>query len=202
MSNAPIKRRTQAERTKISREKIIHEATRLFAEGGYRGTKLADIAAAVGMTEPGLLHHFPNKALLLASVLEERDHLDLERYAETIEGKRNIMDSARELVEHNESVPGLVQLFTVMVAESITTDHPAHSYFVGRYQSIRSTMTDLIRSGQENGGIRKDFSAEELAVMFMAMMDGLQVQWLIEPESVRMSRVFNRFLDLIRPPEK
>lgn len=202
-NNSP--RRTQAERRRSSREKIIREASRLFAEYGYRGAKLAEIAQAVGMSEPGLLHHFPSKEHLLIAVLEERDRVDRERFGQAIlEERLHLLEGLRALVAHNETLPGLVQLFIVLAAESIQPEHPAHGYFSDRYQQVRDSMIELLRKCQQSGEIRTDVSAEDLAAMVVALMDGLQIQWLYHPGQVKMSAVFNAFLGLLQvtPSEK
>jgi len=195
----PTPRRTQAERTRASREKIIQAATEFFARQGFRGAKMADIAKAANLTEPGLLHHFHSKTQLLMEVLKERDRIDSERMRATLQKNGNhYLDAEIELVEHNETVPGLVQLFTLLVAESISLDHPAHEFFTQRYQREREHMFQVIAQAQQVGQVRSDIPAETLVVLIFALMDGLQVQWLLEPEKISMSGMFRVMMDLLK----
>ncbi len=191
-------KRTQAERTRQRKEQLIREATRQFGQYGFRGARLADIAQAAGVTEPGLLHHYPSKVHLLMDVLAERDRANLERYGVALHGGPGGAESLQALVEHNQMAPGLVKLFTVLVGESIDPDHPSHDFFVQRYQTYRAQLAEGLRTAQAQGEIRSDLSPEDLAVMIFAMMDGLQVQWLLEPEQVDMARIFGLFLQLLR----
>jgi AcrR family transcriptional regulator len=190
MDEKATPRRTQAERTRQRKEQVIREAIRFFGQNGYHGTRLADIARAAGITEPGLLHHFPSKAHLFMEVLAERDRVDRERFDPSQHTGKPPLVSLQELVEYNETVPGLVQLFTVLVAESIDEKHPGHDFFKQRYQNLREQSTAVLREAQAQGQIRKDIPAEDLVVMLLAMMDGLQVQWLYEPDQIKMAHLF------------
>jgi AcrR family transcriptional regulator len=192
-------RRTQAERTQQRKQQLIQEAIRFFGQHGFHGAKLAEIAKAAGVTEPGLLHHFPSKAHLLMEVLAERDRMDRARFDPRLRGDEwAILSSLQDLVAYNETVPGLVQLFTVLVAESIDERHPGHAFFKQRYQGERVKNVEVIRQAQAHREIRGDIPAEDLAVLIYAMMDGLQVQWLYEPEKINMARLFEQFLRLLR----
>lgn len=192
-------RRTQAERTRTSRAKIIQSATESFAQNGFHGAKMADIARDANLTGPGLLHHFPSKAHLLMEVLKERDRIDGERMQAFLEKNGNdFLDGLSELVEHNQTVPGLVQLFNLLVAESVSPDHPAHKFFTDRYRRGRENWIQAITQAQQAGEVRTDLPAETLAALLFAMMDGLQVQWLLEPKKIKMSKLFQVMTDLLR----
>ena len=48
---------------------VIEAATQLFAERGYMGTSIADIAAASGVAKPSVLYHYPDKDTLWKAVV-------------------------------------------------------------------------------------------------------------------------------------
>ena len=192
-------RRTQVERTRQRKEQVIHAAIHYFGQYGYHGARLADIAQAAGVTEPGLLHHFPSKENLFMEVLAERDRIDRERFDPSLHMELGSpLNSLKKLVEHNETVPGLVQLFTVLIAESIDEQHPGHDFFKQRYQDLRDQTINLLSKAQTGGEIRNDIPAEHLVIMLYAMMDGLQIQWLYEPDSINMAGLFEQFLGLLK----
>lgn len=72
----------RSKRKKLRKEGIIAEATKLFAERGYEGASVGDLAERVGLRKASLFHHFPSKDVLYATVLGQ------------------LLESVREAVQH------------------------------------------------------------------------------------------------------
>lgn len=53
-----------------TRDKILQEAQTRFSINGFHGTSIAELASAVGIRKPSLLHHFPSKQKLYGAVLK------------------------------------------------------------------------------------------------------------------------------------
>lgn len=170
----------------------------LFSQHGYRGASLAAIAEAVGITQPGLLHHFRSKEELLVAVLEERDRLALQQLGEHFEKiGLEVLAGHDSLVEHNARSRELVRLFTVLVGEAAGTDeHPAHDHFAARYRSLRERLASRFELGKASGEIAADVDSELIASLVLAVMDGLQIQWLLDPE-FDMTGSFRTFSSLL-----
>ena len=54
-----------------TRVRILEAAARMFVERGFEATSIRDIAAAVGISNPSLYHHFPSKIAILEQLLVE-----------------------------------------------------------------------------------------------------------------------------------
>lgn len=168
------------------REQILTAAVELFGEVGYRGTSLRDIAQRVGITHPGLLYHFHSKQELLSAVLARRDDSDESTFglAEPHEGGREYVRRVLRLAEHNSTTPGLVELFSTLAAESTSQEHPAHDFFKKRYEKVVNTFQAMFDRLEMEGELREGVDTKGLALNWTALMDGLQVQWLYDPDSV------------------
>src|SRR4051794_27783964 len=173
------------------RAEILAAALEVFAERGYRGASLAAVAERAGLTQQGLLHYFPSKDALLIEVLRLRDALDVRADPDSPGG----MADLERLVRHNATVPGLVQSFTVLSAESVTDGHPAKEFFTERYANLRA---DIAQNLAESGELPAGLSPTDAAPLLIAVMDGLQLQWLLAPTEVDMPALVTAFLQLIK----
>jgi AcrR family transcriptional regulator len=179
------------------RVQILDEMIRMVAEQGVDASSLRSVADALGITHAALRHYFPSRDELLLAVYREhevREQNSPDRLASAIGDMR---DSARR----NREVPGLVQLYTTLAADAVGEGHPSTSDFMReRFARLRSELAVLIQRDQDLGRIRSDLDPTDLASLSIAASDGLQVQWLLDPDAVDGERVL-RLLEQLVPPQ-
>lgn len=187
------KRGTYA-KTAARREEILGTALSIIAENGYSKATLKEVAEAVGLSQMGVLHHFGSKEELFVAVLQRRDarSLNNQSFEDIItpaaisnfmrDQDMHVDDAFRQVTRENSATPGLIQLFTRLLAEATESDHSAHDYFQQRIELLKKFIRGAVEDEKAHGYIDKDVDADKVAVSFIALMDGLQTLWLYNPE--------------------
>lgn len=197
---APAKPRTNTQaRGDARRREILDTAMALFAGGGFNKVSLADIAREVGITQAGILHHFPTKAALLLAVLQEREarNIDARRRYER-EGRSPLAAYITTLHE-NDLNPELVQLFVVLAAESTAVDHPGHDWFVQRNDDLMASMTAMVRNTVDETKLPDGITSTTVARWMLGLAHGLGAQWVLNTEAFDRAGHLTLFLKLLEP---
>jgi AcrR family transcriptional regulator len=187
-ARTPARARKPRQETLQRREEILRAAMATFGAKGYYNGSLVEIAEQVGITHAGVLHHFGSKDQLLVEVLEYRDRADVA----DLEGQQIPagLDLFRHLVktaQRNASRPGIVQTYAVLSAESVTDNHPGQDWFRTRYQTLRDELTSALREICAAEQAPTDAEIRSAAAAILAVMDGMQIQWLLEPSAVDLA---------------
>jgi len=177
-SGAPAPARPRSYAKGIARrQEILDRAIEVFAAKGAEGTSLRAIAEKIGVSHAALLHYFGSREELLIEVLrEEEQRRRRPPVAEPIVGMMVVA------AERNVTIPGLVALYTSMLAGSLEDDRVvSRDYFAPRFERLRQKLVDLIVEGQRAGTVRADLEPAAMAALVIAASDGLQIQWLLDP---------------------
>src|SRR4051812_6370185 len=181
------------------RRRVVEACVDAFAETGFHGATMKDVAQRSGISLNGLLHHFPKKEDLLTAVLEFsfEQSVTFLRSARALAPATDPVAALRGLVAvivENEFKPGLMELHCVLQGEATAPSHPAHDYFSGRARNGRIFVADVFRPLAAEGRLRSDIAPDTLATMTLALIDGLQEQWLLDRPSVDVETAIRQFL--------
>lgn len=210
------------------RAEILRAARAVFTEAGYRGATMAAIAARAGVTHAGLLYHFAAKEAVLEAVLadEAGRQTELLRVGAADAGASrprraaadggpdaadrpdadagpaagDALDRLRALVARNEAEPEWARLFSMLLGESVSPDHPVRQRMAERYDTVSDglarTLGELARALDPDAH-PSPAELRGLARLLLAVMDGLQYQSLTG-SAVDAEREFALMAELVR----
>ena len=112
------------------------------------------------------------------------------------------MEALEALIRQEELLdakPSLIGLQIALSAESTSMEHPAHAHFASRYALLREFVARRFRSLAAVGRVASDLSPEYQAASFVALADGLRLQWLFDKDQALPSHVLRSFLHSVVP---
>jgi AcrR family transcriptional regulator len=168
------------------RQQILDSAIALLAQRGVDRTSLRTIGEAIGVSHTALRHYFSSRDELLVEAY--RAH-EARAAAETPPTDESAVGLIMEAATRNRSIPGLVELYATLATDALQEQHAAAREFVrGRFQSLRADLAARIESGQRAGTIAAGIDPLDAAALVVAASDGLQLQWLLDPDAVDVGR--------------
>jgi AcrR family transcriptional regulator len=162
------------------RSKIREAARRVFAERGVRGTGLAHVADAAQMGRSSLYHYYPDKPALLADLV--RDVLDAERalFERCLGGSGTPLARLERLAE---ACGGLFPEWAAFGRLFLDLRLADAQGLRGTLRELRRALAAVIAEGQRDGSLRAAPDAEITASLLMGAIDGLLLQYFIEPSA-------------------
>ncbi|WP_254359476.1 TetR/AcrR family transcriptional regulator [Microbacterium hominis] len=179
--------------TPARRAQIVRAALASIAEHGYERASLRDIAARADVTHAALLRHFASKDDLLLAALAQRD-IDDEEFARHIMESRVPAERVLSGVLADEFAhPERQRNWLAITVAATNPEHPAHDFFVARRARMRAHFSSGRFGTAEDG---EELTADEKVTMLMAMIDGLRIQALMDPEQdvLPLLEVFMRLI--------
>lgn len=134
------------------RERILQEAVKLFYEGGFTGTTLDDIAAALGVTKPFIYTHFKSKVELLAAICLPTIEMSVEAASLAMETVGSAGTRLRRLVTEFTGVIMRRQAnIAVFFREEMHLDAAARAEIDARRKEFDRILSTLLREGVASG---------------------------------------------------
>lgn len=195
-------RRTKEE-AQETRALLLDTAECLFREKGVSRTSLAEVAQKAGLTRGAIYWHFENKADLFTAMCD-RATLPMEALLENMADPDH-PDPLGLLRRANVQVLSLIEqdsrcrrVFEILTQKCEFVDEMAGH--VQRRQECRQGVRDVVRQVFENarrrGQVRADLDAELAATALLAYIDGLILDWGIEPDAYSLAEKAGPLMDL------
>jgi AcrR family transcriptional regulator len=179
----PAVAKTASARGIARKERIVDVATRFLARNGARGTTLGDIAAEAGVSQAGLLYHFPTKDDLLHAVLDRRDEFeDALLWSQGSDPGLQIFDIIADIVRSWSDRPEIVGLVAVLVAENVGDEGPLRPRLASKYQLTVDRIASTLSAAQQRGEISAHTDTHLKSIEILAFLSGLEMAWLVSPE--------------------
>lgn len=185
------------------RETILTAAVPQFVAAGYDRTRVSDVAAKVGVTEPVVFQNFGTKSGLFVAVIDRMSH-EVARYLTALgDHSHNVGDLLSVLLshEHQDRMHG-PGAFGTMFAEAANSPAPSIRK-AGRRAHTRMVhaVVDLLLRGQRDGSIRRDVDAATLGWLVLSQIHARHFRRTHSETSVTMERdVLQALLAAMVPP--
>ena len=175
------------------RQQILDSVIALLAQRGVDRASLRTVGEAIGVSHTALRHYFSSRDELLVEAY--RAH-EARAAGDGPPPGSSAVSVIIEAAERNRSIPGLVELYATLTTDALQEQHGLTREFVrGRFRSLRATLAERI--AESNLGPGND--PLDAAALVIAASDGLQIQWLLDPDTVDVGRSL-AILDRLLPP--
>ena len=181
MARPNVARTKRGERT---RNHILEVTRKLFAQPGFRGVTLDQIAEETGTAKSSILWHFGTKEHLLLEVLDgimrDLETSYRQRYPDSLSLGEKMQRFIRDYVRLMEQYPELGTVFFGMLfdAELINTIRARVKEMYREYRQM--ILENLIDTGIP--------ATEHLGAAVAALFDGVFIQWYLDPQGVDMQK--------------
>jgi TetR/AcrR family transcriptional repressor of nem operon len=186
------------------KQKIIHEALKLFSLKGFLSTSTHDIMKAANTSKGGLYNHFESKEDLFFAVLKKAQEIWRERVLEGMEQVEAPVEKIKRLLENyrdlylkdSKNFPGGCIFVTLSVELDDQRPHLSREVNQG-FTGLKGMIKKLLDQGKARGQVRDDVKTEAITEMIFAGMLGASVIYGTEKSTARLDQSINSLIEYI-----
>lgn len=191
-----LPRRRSAE----TRRQILDAAYRVFVRSGFGAASVDEVITEADVSKGALYHHFAGKEAIFQALLADHVRRCEEQMTAAVDPRatvgENVRSALRASVETARDDPGwaVLQMEFWMHA---TREPWARAAVAGSYEHCRQLLTAMVAALQRAGIARPSIDARSAAVLFAALLDGVFVQWQVQPDAVDLDELLAPMAEMI-----
>ncbi|MEV8632010.1 TetR/AcrR family transcriptional regulator [Streptosporangium sp. NPDC051023] len=179
------------------RQRLLSEATRLFAEQGFEATSVQEVVSAAGVTKGAMYHYFDSKDDLLHEIYGRVLRMQMERLTEFADGPGSVKerlhaaasDVVRTTIENLDDSKIFFRSMHLLAPDTRKRVRAERRRYHERFR-------DLVAEGQREGIFRDDTPAEIVVDFFFGSIHHLG-NWYSPEGALSGSEVGDHFADLL-----
>lgn len=171
----------------VSVGQIVEASIRVLARQGYANTSLMDIAKEVGMSKGAVHYHFPTKEALMTHVLQTACNAVAQRtqsaLGDGVGPEASLRTALRELWRVRAELPNETKVVADLMTQALhdsTLRKPLAEYYQFAFDQVQQHITGSLAAL----GLRPRVAPELLPRLLHALLDGLLIQRIVDPDSL------------------
>ncbi|TFV51295.1 TetR/AcrR family transcriptional regulator [Bradyrhizobium niftali] len=195
------KSRTNEQWREESLETLYRSGVAVFSEKGFRGASLDEIAKLAGMSKAGLLFYFDNKDKYLAHILRRITAVYIDAAIARAKEEKDVVDRVvrflHQQVSYSVKNQREIILFVLLSIELRNAESESGAIIAQKYKDMRDFIEEVVHEGIKTGRFSADVRLRETSSTFMAIHDGILLEWVRRGEELdgsELVRVFRRAL--------
>ena len=189
-------RRTQAERTALSDQKMFEAAVILINQHGTQGTTLKAIGEQAGYSRGLANSRFGSKDAFISELFrrfDKRWKKHLRSYTDGLDGVDAFVAAIHALRDFMRIERVYLRAMYILWYESLGKNSDVRVRLAENHASYRKDATGWIASGIKKGEIDPKIDAEQFAVQYCSFIFGIVYQWLVDAEALDLDAVFAHY---------
>lgn len=177
-----------ARRSQETRQRILDAAYQVFVRSGFGGASVDEIIAEADVSKGALYHHFSGKAEIFQAILADHVRQCADQMAAVTDPGVSLRENIERILavswqeaQEDAAWPALQMEFWVHA----TRDEHARSVVVNAQRECRQLVSNMVASLQQAGVLRQGLDPDVAARLFVALNDGILLQWQVEPDDVK-----------------
>jgi AcrR family transcriptional regulator len=152
-------------RRRVTKDDVLREATRLFAEKGYDGLTMGEVATRVGLRKASLFHHFPTKDALYERVLGVLVEAVQQRVFDALASEGSILERLDTLSDALTAALGEnPHAARLLVGEAVHGGGLMGQILGPKIDLVLETARDFVRAGQREGVFARELEPTQVVL--------------------------------------
>lgn len=190
------RRRTQAERSEESSQRMLEAGIKLLIERGPQKTTLKDVGELAGYSRGLASYRFGSKEGLFREILtagRRQWAKELERTVGDKRGLEALLAATEAFRSFLTSAPDQYRAMLILWYESIGHASPVAARLREHHAAQRRDVTRWVEQGIASGDINPEVDPELVGATFCSLVYGTAYQWQVNPAAFDLDRLFQSY---------